>query len=422
MICRSMLDKFVLNIQKGDYSAFYRALLYFGFRFSGFVLALPAILILWILKPVYWLRIGKLHHARIGHLALETDLFLRKRQLGIIPEGPVYWFICDSRGTANQQLLTMFKRVLRVYESRILVSIFDGMCPLLKKTPFYQPLGLRNNEYFEFNHANPSVYFTPEETQKGRKLLKRMNIDFDKDKYVSIFARDIAFLKKTIPCGKWGIEHEIKNSDIDLCIEAVKFLIEKGYTVIRMGAIVTKPIAWSHPRLIDYAVSEHRCDFLDIFFLQTCKFYIGGPSGISEVPIIANVPRLSVNYAEFGYTPFGKNCMYIPKKHRFIKTGSYLKFKEAFELKLDSLMRNGHELGLEVEDNSSQDILEATQEMMTRVEGTFQYSPEEEKMMQDFQKQWSESDVLCRDVPTPIGIEWLKKHRDLYLPGKDYSF
>ena len=59
---------------------------------------------------------------------------------------------------------------------------------------------------------------------------------------------------------------------------------------------------------------------------------------------------------------------------------------------------------------------------MGSLERYYDQKIEEEEMMQDFQKQWSESDVLCRDVPTPIGIEWLKKHRDLYLPGKDYSF
>jgi putative glycosyltransferase (TIGR04372 family) len=422
MISRGMWNKFVLGLAKGDYSVLYRALVYYGLWFAGFLLAFPLILILWTLKPFFWLKIGKLHHGRIGHLALETDLFLRRRQLGIYPNGPVYWFLCDSRGTANQQLLAMFKRVMPIYESRILVSMFDGMHPIFKYTPFYQPLGLKNNEYFEFNSGSPSIYFTSDEIQKARALLKRMNIDYDKDKYVSIFARDSAFLEKTMPFNKWGISHDIRNSDIDLCLEAIKFLIEKGFTVIRLGAAVHKPIAWSHPKLIDYAVSEHRCDFLDIFFLQTCEFYIGGPSGISEVPVIADVPRLSVNYAEFGYLPFGKNCLYIPKRHRFIKTGRYLSFKEALELELDSHMRNGQELGLELEDNSSQDILEAVQEIKARVEGTFQYSPEEKKMMQDFQKQWSESDVLCRDVPTPIGIEWLKKHRDLYLPGKDYSF
>ena len=69
-------------------------------------------------------------------------------------------------------------------------------------------------------------------------------------------------------------------------------------------------------------------------------------------------------------------------------------------------------MGLELEDNSPQDILEVTQEMMARTEGVFQYSPEEEKLMESFKELMSQSDIHCRNVENPIGIEWLKKNKD----------
>ena len=219
---RGIWNKFVLNLKKGDHTAVTRALVYFGFRYSGLLLALPAIVVLWILKPFFWLRIGKLNHTRIGHLALKTDLFLRHRQLGRYPEGAFYCFLCDSRGLANRQLLAMFQRILRICENRILVALFDGILPLLKHTPFHQPLGLKDTEYYEFNNTKASIYLTPGETQKGRELLKRMNIDYDNDKYVCVFARDRAFFKQTMPYHEWGIQYDIRNSDIDHCIEAVQ--------------------------------------------------------------------------------------------------------------------------------------------------------------------------------------------------------
>lgn len=218
-----------------------------------------------------------------------------------------------------------------------------------------------------------------------------------------------------MPFNKWVSVYNIRNSDIDSYIDAIRFLINKGYTVVRVGSIVSKPISWSHPKLIDYPISGHRCDFLDIFLVGNCKFFLGGSSGIADVAYLFDIPRVNVDYAEFGYVPYGKNCLYIPKKHQFKKTGKYLRFQEAFELKLDTHMLNGEEFGLELEDNSPQDILEATREMLARVNGDFRYSLEEEKLMADFQKLWSQSDVLCKNVPTPIGIEWLKKNKDLYF-------
>ena len=409
-----MWKKFVTNLQNGDYRVLYRALVYFVFKFLGLILALPIIIALWILKPFFWVRVGKLHHARIGHLALETDLFLRKRQLGIFPDGPFYCFLCDSRGVANRQLLTMFKRVMRIYEGRIFVSIFDGMLPFLRRTPFYQPLGLKNNEYFEFNNGEPSVSFTRDEIQRGRELLKNMNVDIDTENYVCVFARDNTFLRNTMAHNDWSY-NDRRNSDIDNFIEAIKFLIEKGLTVIRVGSVVNKPISFSHPRLIDYSLSEYQCEFLDIFLIGKCRFFLGSPSGIGDVALLFDIPRLSVGFAEFGIVPPGKNCLYIPKKHKYKKTGQYLHFNDAFKIKLKPYSINAHELGLELEDNSSEDILEVTREMLGRLEGVFSYSAGEKKLINAYQNLWSQSDVLCKDVPTPIGIEWLKQNKDLYF-------
>ena len=412
--------KFLLNLQKGDYKAINRALTYIAFKFVGLVLALPIVVVLWILKPFFWFKVGKLHHGRIGHLAIETDLFLRKRQLGKFPDGPFYCFVCDSRGIANRQLLKMFKRVLRVYESRVLTALFDGMLPLFKSTPFYQPLGLQNNEYTEFNNGKPTIFFTLNEIQKGRELLKNMNVDFDNDNYVCIFSRDNAFLNKTMGFKNWDY-HDHRNADIDDFIEAVKYLIDKGLTVIRIGSIVKKPISYSHPRLIDYSVSEHQSEFLDIFLIGTCKFFLGTSSGIGEIALLFDVPRLNVGMVEFGVVPTGKNCLYIPKKYKLAKTGQYLHFNQALDMKLDHYFRNAQELGIEAEDNSPEDILKITKEMYRRLEGNFRYSVEEEKLMQSFKKLLSQSDVVCKDVPTPIGIEWLKENKDLYFLEKDLS-
>ena len=427
---RNLWKKFLLNLKNGDYKPVGRALLYFSFKIAGLILALPAIVVLWALKPFIWLKVCKLHHSRIGHLASETEIFLRRRQLGIFPDGPFYCFLCDSRNVANRQLLIMFKRVLPIYTSRIAVSIFDGMLPLLKNTPFYQPLEMNGTEHFEFKNAEPSISFTLEEIRKGRKLLKKMNVDFDNDNYVCIFARDNAFLNKTMPFRSWNY-HELRNSEIDDFIETAKYLIANGLTVIRVGSIVEKPISFSHPRLIDYSVSEYQCEFLDIFILGTCKLLIGSASGMSDVSETFGIPKVFTAWIGFGTPPLGKNVLYIPKKYKIVKTGQYLHFKEALNREYHTLfdgdfhshnfmhtLTDAKELGLIVEDNSPQDILEATKEMLNRLEGIFQYSQEEEKLIQSFQKIWSQANPLYNDITTPIGIEWLKKNNSCIFNNK----
>jgi hypothetical protein len=71
-------------------------------------------------------------------------------------------------------------------------------------------------------------------------------------------------------------------------------------------------------------------------------------------------------------------------------------------------------LALEAEENSPQEILEATEEMLARLENKFKYSHESEKLIQAYHKLWAGSDTIgsCK---TPIGIAWLKKYQDLYF-------
>ena len=306
------------------------AFLYGITRFLGLFSAVPTIIILWVLKPFVWIKVGSLQHGRIGHLAMNTDLFLRRRQLSIYPGRPFYCFISNPNGLANRQLLNMWKRVIPVYESRVLSWLYYGMLPILKRTPFYQDLPFNANEYYEFNNTNSALYFTDDEIEKGRKLLNQMNVDLDKDEFVCIFARDDAFLKHTFHYNNWGY-HKARDADIDNLVETAKYLVEKGFVVIRVGSIVKKPINFSHERMIDYPYSGHQSDFMDIFLLANCKFVISsGTSGMTDVAAISDSPILAVNIVEFGYAPISKNCIYIPKKHKYLNTNNYLHFKENY--------------------------------------------------------------------------------------------
>jgi putative glycosyltransferase (TIGR04372 family) len=412
MLNKYVWRRFLIVIKSRDYSALGRAFVFVLFRFMGLAFALPTILILWILKPVFWLKVGRLHADRIGHLATNTDLFLRRRQLGIYPDGPYYCFVCSPKDLANHQLLTMFKRVIPIYESRALTLMFNGSLPLLKRTPFYQDLPLICDEYYEFNNAKPSLYFTPDEIVKGRKILKKMNVDFDKDKYVCIFARDDSYLKNIVPHNNWDY-HNNRNSDINRLTETAKYLIDKGYIVIRVGSIVKKPINFSHEKMIDYPYSEYQSDFTDIFLIANCTFVLSGScSGLINAVSLFDKPVLTVNMI-IGFPPFAKNCLYIPKKYKNIKTGAYLSIKDA--IKLGPKWTNSISLGIEAEEASAQEILAVTKEMLARLENRFEESAESKRLNQIYQNLWKEADSYFCKTESPIGIDWLKENQALYL-------
>jgi putative glycosyltransferase (TIGR04372 family) len=413
MFNKHVWGRFQRVLKDKDSAAISRALGYVIFRFLGLLFALPTILILWVLKPIVWLKVGKLPCDRLGALALNTDLFLRRRQLGIYPDGPHYCFVCTPHKLSNRQLLTMWKRIIPIYESRILCWIYDGMLTILKRSPFQQDLPMNSNEYYEFNNSKSSIVFQPDEIEKGNRILEQMGVDFKKVEFVCIFARDDAYLKNFDPFFNWDYQ-KARNADIDNLVETAKYLIEKGFVVIRVGSIVNKPINFSHKKMIDYPYTEHHSDFMDIFLLANCKFVISsGCSGLTDVAAISDKPMLTVNIGEFGYAPITKNRLYIPKKYKYINTNNYLHFKDAVNLGV--FWYNPAALGLEAEENCPQEILEATKEMLDRLENRFIHFPESESLMQAYHKVRNGSGTYASPNKTPIGNAWLKKNQDLFF-------
>ena len=64
--------------------------------FLLFLIGFPLAILIRIIYPLVHIRIGVIPSERIGHFAVNTDLFLRRRQLGIFPDGPFYCFLCNN--------------------------------------------------------------------------------------------------------------------------------------------------------------------------------------------------------------------------------------------------------------------------------------------------------------------------------------
>ena len=184
---------------KGALLAVYYRRLYPLHFFTGiFIIAL-----FWLIKPFKQIKVGKLFEERLGHLAQEPELFLRQQQLGMIAKEPLYIFLIDQKKVANQQLYKMLKRELYTVDSQFLLSVYFLVLPILKNTQFFQPLSHKTENCLEFAKASPVIKFTAQENRRGEETLSRLGFVNGKDWFVCIFARDAAYLNKTIPQGDW---------------------------------------------------------------------------------------------------------------------------------------------------------------------------------------------------------------------------
>lgn len=374
------------------------------------------LIVIFAVCELFWrIRIVELPK-RFGEVAVKAYLFLKRQEINGKAKRTFYIFI--SGPPVNRQLLDMFKRKLFILESTNFIPLRIFPSWLLSKTRFFITLSQNSNEYYEFNYGKPLLEFILEEEERGSKFLKdKMGIDLNKDWFICIFARDPEYLKFYAP-DKNACGHDYRNSDIDSYRKAVEFVIGKGGYVIRMGSIVNKPMNFKHEKFIDYSVTC-REDFMDIYLLARCRFFISAPAGIHSIRSIFHAPILIVNSTPVGFAPYGKNDIYIPKKIRNVNTGKFEPIKPLIE-KIGNnpdILFNGNkfrDLGYEYVNNSEDEILDVTEEMLERLEGTFEYSDSDKLLQEQYRKIFPEDHWAVQAKKIPIGRDFLRNNSEFY--------
>lgn len=327
--------------------------------------------------------------------------------------------------TANCQLNRMWTRYFKSHstKSRLLsstVSVFLG------ENLYYANLFFPRDSKIHVDvpkHSDPDnslakcgahLSFTKGELEEGRNILEQMGVPADKP-FVCVHARDSAYLKQ-IPHQFTKTDfshHNHRNADILNYMSAMEELSDRGYTVIRMGSMVEKPIRTNNNSIIDYAESHWQNDFMDVYLSAHCDFFLCSNAGIHGLPRIFRRPVFYINTTEL-HGLWGKTNYFIPKKYRFVKGKRFLTFREI--LKNFSILGKFKDLkkeaGIELVENSPEEIKQASNEIHQRINGTWICSEEDEEDQANFQA------VLKSFAPHAcgffrIGKHFLRHHRDL---------
>lgn len=374
------------------------------------VVVLP---ILCCLEPFRRIRVGVLVEDRIGHLALNTGIFVRGMDIRGWPKRTTYIFL--TRNPANRHLLTMWKRRLNIIESLWLRRASIGFLPILMRTRFYQPLPLHYNEHEEFSLASPSLSFTPEEERKGEALLAEMGVSKN-DWFVVFHARDPAYLGKREGFGETVYRRRYRDCSVSNYLMAAKWIAEQGGYAIRLGSMVEQPLPDCGPRVIDYA-TRFRSDFMDIYLLAKCRFMLGNSSGPWVVSAIFNVPVATPNFSPYTTIGLGRDLLYLPMLLRCKKLGRILSFPEIvdrglFNAPADLYTEQYYEdAGLEFLENEPEDILGITQDLMDRLEGR-PPTPEQVELQQRYKAFYKGPN--SGPLASNIGPRFAFRHRDLF--------
>lgn len=355
----------------------------------------------------------------IGHLALNTEEFLRyysQNKHNYEMKKKVVIFVNDQteNGICNMQLYNMIKRKFPLIDNPLILNIIKL---LIKNDPklwninserlFYSNL----SNFEEYNKVLPQLSFTLEEEKEGKRLLQQMGID--ESSYICFHNRDKAYLENRYKNCNLDY-HDYRDSDINSYTMAVNYIVSNECFAVRMGQNVEKTLDVKKDKIIDYS-SKFRSDFGDIYLPAKCKFFLGSTSGLNSIPYIFNVPCVLVNMIPIGHAPVSPKDLYIPKKYWYVYEKRFLNFREIFEAKVFKWGLNGYnykKLGIEIIDNTEEEILDVVKEMNSRIEGTWVTTDEDNELQNKFCKIF-EKGIPAYESAARIGADFLKQNKEL---------
>lgn len=181
--------------------------------------------------------------------------------------------------------------------------------------------------------------------------------------YVCVHVREPGFYAER----RWST----RNADIDTYEPAIRYLLEQGYRVVRMGDPSMKSIDGMitrlGPGLIDYARADQKSAFLDVALIRCCAFFVGSGSGLYAVAVALNKPMCWVNHPNVT-TALGYLRGDLTTCKRVVTAGGerIVSFREmlAPPLSLNPTYKTLESLGYRLLDNSPEEILGTLREFL----------------------------------------------------------
>lgn len=382
----------------------------------GLVFGVPLVLLIRLLRPLRAIRIIQLYADRIGHFAANTEIYLCERDAGLHGSRIFDIFYYNDMPVSNGQLKKMWDRTLLICSFAKWIDLPNRLVPGSKRHTVSIVYPEADTDRHGLLHRIPEhLSFTLEEERAGQDRLRDMGIP-DGAPFACMHARDSAYLTQVYE--NTSVEHryhDYRDSSIRHYVPAAEELARRGYFMVRMGAVVEEALNTENPRIIDYAATGSRTDFMDIYLGAKCCFFLCDGAGICAVSMIFRRPIAYVNYTPLKYAPTrSKDDLLIPKKLWLIKERRFVTFREMVQTDIFEFFRSDRyqQRGIEVIENTPEEITEISVEMHERLQGTWGATEEDEELQRRF---WSlfNPHELQRQITVHIGAFFLRQNQDL---------
>ena len=360
-------------------------------------IAITILIIILVIQKFILVRFMYLDFDRIGNFYY-IDWYLTEKKLGRYSSKNFDIFYERKVNEPNKFWSDKWRKELFIFNNYNLISLVVKLIKFLpNKEAFLVPRNYAYPTYKEYLNSKQitknDIYYTrlsyilsdyksnidfnKNEISKGNQLLLKLGLPSGQ-KYICFHARDSKYLNVRFPKKNWTY-HDYRDSNINNYILAIEELTKKNLFGIRMGQIVKDDYQTSNKKIIDYSKSKIKSDFLDVYISAKCKFFICSDCGISSFPEAFKIPTVYTNWTALRrISTWVLDGIFIFKKIYSNKKNRLLFFSEIIDIDMDS-KNERDKLGLEIIENTQEDIKDACIEMNMRIDGEWIETDEDKK-------------------------------------------
>jgi putative glycosyltransferase (TIGR04372 family) len=333
-------------------------------------------------SPLIQIRIGMFRSDKLGHLSLDYEIYLEEKKKNLNTPNKKFldlWF--KHKFISNFYLYNIRKRQINLVPN----IIFEGVFKLIKFLNLRKFIIERENPDADINYvlnktkSNLIIENEQEFDFKYEKILEKFG--YNKDlKIVLLNIRDSAFRGMSSFTDYRNIYNYENYHD------SINYLIKNNYFLIRVGRHVKHKFNFKE-NFIDYPFSKFRSDQMDLYMAKKCNFCISTGSGFDGLVRSYRNPVLFTNFLPHGYfNSYGKKNMTI-FKHLIDKKGNKISLNRMLDMNIinnldgEIFLKNK----ISFQENSPEEILSATKNMINYVNNNFEKSKNElDKLIEDF--------------------------------------
>ena len=360
---------------------------------------------------------------RFGEMAAKVDIYAKARILGLTPDVRAV-LIAPRERIVNHCLMDYWRAQVGDYVDIVSDDAeIEALVVRHWRYPLYfdflaVPDGRVVNRLlaylviqrrWEEEGRPPLLTLSETHRRQGWETLRRLGMPGDA-RFVTLHVREAGTYQEAVA---WD-HNAFRNAAIADYLPAIEAITAGGDWVVRIGDGSMTPLPPMR-RVIDYALSDIRSDWMDVFCCSQCRFLIGTTSGPDSVALAFGVPIVGTNWFPLGYWPNSTKDLFIHKLLRH-RDGGHLSIGDCVRPPLPGLHWPDYyrSKGLEVENNTPADIAAAVVEMRDRQDGRRAYTAEDERLQAKFRSQAAIGGVA---INARIGAHFLRTHPHLVDEG-----